>query len=302
MRSGDRPSRSGLSGAHLRRKRRCRQCPRPCAELAQRKPPDAAAVLLNYLPSAEDERIAETIQRSAAVFGRARRQARAGLRRGADGQIALSNAPPPPPPCLRLSVPTRCRACANSWNDSDPQVRQRVGLALATRGEKDAIPALIRLIEDLPLEHNGLVLELLDRLADGTPPPGMPVSDQSARHKYRQAWEAWWKEHQRQDRTESTQTSLAFAWLHAHRPCSISIPSHSSIAPRKSAGKSPMPRSRSMSNCCRAEARADRRVQCQPRQRAQPQRRDCLEEDHRRHHWRPSVCPTAIPSSPPRTS
>jgi len=80
--------------------------------------------------------------------------------------------------------------------DPDAQVRLRVALALAAHGEKDAMPVLIRVIDEVPLERNGLVLGLLDHLAADSPPPEMPVADQTARQKYRQAWETWWKEHQ----------------------------------------------------------------------------------------------------------
>jgi len=80
--------------------------------------------------------------------------------------------------------------------DPDPRVRLRVALALTALREKDAVPVLIRLLDELPLEENGLVMSLLDRLAGDTMPPVLPGSDQASRRKYREAWETWWKDHQ----------------------------------------------------------------------------------------------------------
>ena len=89
-------------------------------------------------------------------------------------------------------------------------------MALAACGEKDAIPVLIRLIDDIPLERNGLVLSLLDQLAAGKPPSAMPVADQAARRKYRQAWETWWNAHQDKiepARLEQASRSLGFTLI-----------------------------------------------------------------------------------------
>ncbi len=163
--------------------------------LAQRRPPNAAAVLLNYLPSAEDERVAQTIHqvlpdlavrdgKAEPAFVKALTDPSALKRAAAGAALAGSRLADEMPSVRKL------------LHDPEAPVRLRVGLALAARGEKDAIPALLRLIDDVPLERNGLVLELLDRLADGKPPPGMPVADQNARHECRQAWETWWKMHQ----------------------------------------------------------------------------------------------------------
>jgi HEAT repeat protein len=163
--------------------------------LARRRPPNVAAVLLNYLPSAEDERVAENIHQVlpdlAVRDGKAEPKLVEALtdpsavKRAAAGAALAS-----------LRLPVVLPSVRKLLHDPDARVRLRVGLALAAHGEKDAVPALIRLIDDVPLERNGLVLELLDRLANGKPPREMPVTDQKERHKYRQAWEEWWKQHQ----------------------------------------------------------------------------------------------------------
>jgi hypothetical protein len=100
--------------------------------------------------------------------------------------------------------------------DRDQNVRVRVGLALVAHGDKEAMPVLIRSIDEVPLEKNGLVFELLDRLAHGSPPKEMPVADQKAKHKYFQAWNAWWKEHQDKispSRLEQASRTLGFTLI-----------------------------------------------------------------------------------------
>jgi outer membrane protein assembly factor BamB len=170
--------------------------------LARRRPPAAAAVLLNYLPFAEDERVVENIYQVlpdlAVRDGKvepalvAALTDQAAVKRAAAGAALASL---PLAEASGIALAPRGPSVRKLLLDPDAQVRLRVGLALAARGDKDAVPVLIRLIDEVPLERNGLVLELLDRLADGKPPPGMPVADQQAPQKCRQAWEAWWKDH-----------------------------------------------------------------------------------------------------------
>jgi hypothetical protein len=174
--------------------------------LARLNPPNTAAVLLNYLTSAEDERVAETIQDVLPSLAVRDGKAEPALVDALTDKTALKRA---------AAAAALCRGAASDampsvrklLDDRDTQVRLRLGLALAARGEKDAIPVLIRSIDDLPLEHNGLVLELLDRIAASSPPSGMPVADQSERHKYREVWETWWKDHQ--DRIEPSHLQQA---------------------------------------------------------------------------------------------
>ncbi len=183
--------------------------------LARRRPSDAAAVLLHYLPSAEDERVAETIRqvlpnlavrdgKAEAAFVEALKDESPEKRAAAAAALAAAHLPDVLPSVRKLLL------------DRDPSVRLSVGLALAAQGDKDAVPVLIRSIEDVPLQHNGLVLELLNRLADGMPPPGATVANQQARQKYRQAWESWWKAHKdkiESDRLAQASRSLGFTLI-----------------------------------------------------------------------------------------
>lgn len=163
--------------------------------LARRKPPNAAAVLLDYLSSAEEERVAETIRQVLPTLAVRDGKAEPVLVEALSDQSALKRAAAGAA-LGRAHPPDVMPNVHKLLKDPDVQVRLSVGLALAAHGDKAAMPALIRLIDEVPLERNGLVLGLLDHLAADSPPPGMPVADQAARRTYRQAWETWWKDHQ----------------------------------------------------------------------------------------------------------
>ncbi len=159
--------------------------------LAKLKPDGAAAALLNYLPSAGDESLAEGV-----------RLALAGLAvRDGKGDPALIGALTDPSPARRGAAAFalgRARAAdalpavRKLLQDPDALVRYRAALALATAREKDAVPALIALLDELPPFETGRAEELLYRVADDKAPPAPPAADLAGRRKYRDAWKAWW--------------------------------------------------------------------------------------------------------------
>jgi hypothetical protein len=162
--------------------------------LTRQRPGDAAAVLLAYLPSAEDETILQEVR--AAVDALAVRDGKPEpallkaladpnpLKRSAAGAaLARARLPEVPPGVRRL------------LEDGDPRVRLRVGLALVATRDKEAVGVLIRLLDQLPAEETGTVEDLLLRLAAGGGPPEPPGGGAAARRLYRQGWEAWWKTH-----------------------------------------------------------------------------------------------------------
>jgi hypothetical protein len=81
-------------------------------------------------------------------------------------------------------------------DDPSPRVRLQVGLALVAARDKEAVAPLIRLLDQLPAAETGLLEDLLYRLAGDKAPTQVAGSDAATRRKYREAWEAWWKEHQ----------------------------------------------------------------------------------------------------------
>jgi outer membrane protein assembly factor BamB len=81
-------------------------------------------------------------------------------------------------------------------HDRDPEVRLRVGMALMALREKEAVTVLIAMLDELPFLEADSIMSVLERLAGDTMPPVVYGPDTASHRKYRDAWEAWWKEHQ----------------------------------------------------------------------------------------------------------
>ena len=76
--------------------------------------------------------------------------------------------------------------------DADSLVRLRVGLALAYAKEREAVPALIDVLAQVPLQHAWLAEDVLYRLADGVDPPKVSLgNNDDARARCRDAWRDW---------------------------------------------------------------------------------------------------------------
>ncbi len=164
--------------------------------LARHRPAGAVEVLLNYLPSADDEMLAQEVRAALCDLG---------VRDGkADPTLvaALTDASPPKRGAAGLALararlPEHMPAVRKLLADPDPRVRLRVGLALSAGRDKDAVAVLIRLLDQLPAEETGLVEDLLFRLAGEKPPADLPAGNgEDSRRKYRLAWEGWWKDQQ----------------------------------------------------------------------------------------------------------
>jgi HEAT repeat protein len=160
--------------------------------LAVRKPAGAAAALLGYVPFADDLSMKEEIVKSLKS-----------LVLTADQEAAVVAA-------LRDSWPVRrivaaevlAAASSQHWPtlrklfaDTDPEVRLRVALTLIYAHDRQAVAALIDLAAELPRDQCREAQELLQRLAGATAPVLAPGDDLGARKKFREAWQAWWKEH-----------------------------------------------------------------------------------------------------------
>jgi hypothetical protein len=161
--------------------------------LARRKPDGAAAALLDFLPAAGEEELAEQTRLSLADLAMRDGKAEPALvealtdalplKRGA-AAFALG----------RAGAKDQLPAVRKLLQDPDPLVRYRTGMALAAARQKDAVPALIDLLGDLPRREASRVEELLYRIADDKAPTAGGL-DAAALRKYRDAWKAWWDDH-----------------------------------------------------------------------------------------------------------
>jgi hypothetical protein len=160
--------------------------------IGRRKPAGAAAVLLGYLPFADNEAVAEEL-------------------RGALAAVAVRDGKPDPGVVAALAdkVPARRAAAAEALfragaaepeqvrkllDDPDPAVRLQLALAMVYARQKDAIPRLIDLVGRLPADQGWQAEWVLSHVA-GSSAPAAPTGDGPAdREKSRAAWSLWWRE------------------------------------------------------------------------------------------------------------
>jgi HEAT repeat protein len=183
------------AGAIVRRFEQEPNDPLPAAAarlLALRKPAGAAEVLLAYLPAAEGEDTAAEVEAAlTAVAVRDNRPEPAVLR-------ALGDASPRR---RAAAAEALCRAgsAEGVWaahkllRDADLSVRLRAATALASAGQRDAVPVLIELVTELPREQSWQAQEVLARLAGEGAPEAVAAEDAAGRKKAADAWAAWWK-------------------------------------------------------------------------------------------------------------
>ncbi len=160
--------------------------------LAARKPEGTAEILLNYLPFAPEESVADAIRsvlgtvavrdgKPEPVLVKALAD-RSALKRGA-AALALSGV---------ADVEIRA-AVRKLLQDGDPILRARLALALAIQKEKDAMPVLIAALADSPLDLAYQIEEALSSLAGESAPKENVTKSDDDRRRSRDAWAAWWK-------------------------------------------------------------------------------------------------------------
>jgi outer membrane protein assembly factor BamB len=160
--------------------------------LALRKPEGTVEALLGYVPFAESDAVADKVIDVLAAAGVS----------GGKPDEALVKA-------LRDRVPTRRAAAAVALckgkateqfdfvrrllKDKDAEVRFHTGRALVAAGEKAAVPTLIALLKELPLEQVWEVEDFLSLVAGDKTPLEVVTADAASRAKAADAWTAWWK-------------------------------------------------------------------------------------------------------------
>lgn len=195
------PLRQATAGADVEIVRRAERCLQaiervPTASLtaaaarvvARAAPPNAAAALLQFLPHADDDSVADAV-------------------REAIGSLALLNGAPDPAVLKALddASPLRRGVAAEALTragrsegrrlltDPDPEVRLRVTLAVVNHGkDKSAVEGLIQLITEVPANQAWRAEELLTRLAGDTAPGVSLGKDDTSRQRCRDAWTEWW--------------------------------------------------------------------------------------------------------------
>jgi hypothetical protein len=162
--------------------------------LARLAPPQAVAVLLAYLPFADDAAVEEEAA-----------QALAALFKPAEEDLLWKAALASTQPAVRAAAARVLAAKGNSnqrlavrplLTDPDPGVRFRAADGLVSARHSEAVGTLIRLLDDGPIDQALQSEEVLLLLAENKGPGGSVLEGGAGgRTKCRLAWEAWWDRH-----------------------------------------------------------------------------------------------------------
>lgn len=158
--------------------------------LALRRPSGTAETMLAYLPSAEDESIAQELREALASVGVRDGKPDPALVKALDDSSPVRRAAAAE---ILTSLADHRPVVRKLLSDPVPAVRHRVAVALGAAREKEAVPVLIALLSELPLLQAGQVEDSLRALADESAPDVSLGDDAAARKKCRAAWEAWWQ-------------------------------------------------------------------------------------------------------------
>jgi HEAT repeat protein len=161
--------------------------------LAVRKPDGAAAALLDYLPYADSADVAREVSDALADVAFTKGKADPAVLKGLGDQLPLRRAAACNALC-KANQPEQWPAVRKLMSDPSPTVRLKAALSLAEANDVTAIPVLIELLGELPLEPRRPVEEFLGQLA-GEWAPGMSFQgeDEVARRVRRDTWAAWWR-------------------------------------------------------------------------------------------------------------
>jgi HEAT repeat protein len=164
--------------------------------LAKEHPSGAVPALLEFLPHADDEGVAEEVH-SALV---------AVVRESGTADPALIAALEDPAPVRRaLAVNVLCQGgvaggastIRKLLQDPAPSVRLRAALGLSAANDPKAVSTLITLLDELPINQAREAEELLIELAGNQAPQVALEADADSRRRCRDAWAAWWLESER---------------------------------------------------------------------------------------------------------
>ncbi len=169
----------------------------PCAAariLARERPAEGAAVLLDYLPYADDTFVEEEVLAALVALAADRpgrpADALAPFRRAVQDPLGRKRAAAG---YVLGRADRESRAAAKKLlADREPAVRFRAAQGLLAGHDKDAVPAVIDLVAGPPHEFHWQAEELLLRIAGEDGPPAPASADEKERRLYRDRWAKWW--------------------------------------------------------------------------------------------------------------
>jgi HEAT repeat protein len=160
--------------------------------LVMRRPRGTVEALLAYVPFADSEVLATQIVDLLASVGCSGGKADPALVRALDDKVSDRRAAAAVALC-KGKADEELAAVRKLLRDADPIVRLRAAVALAERSDKSAVPILIALLADLPLDRVWEAEDVLMTLAGDDAPNQHVSNDKASRTASVTAWKAWWQ-------------------------------------------------------------------------------------------------------------
>jgi HEAT repeat protein len=161
--------------------------------LALRKPEGTVETLIGYLPFAESEESTTQIIDILGTVATADPKSELVLVKALKDPLAVRRASAAMALC-RGRAAEHLAELRQLLRDKDPTVQLRVAQGLVGLGEKQAVPTLIGLLKDLPLEQVWEVEDYLTRIAGEKSPSEVVSADAASRTRAMAAWTKWWNE------------------------------------------------------------------------------------------------------------
>jgi hypothetical protein len=159
--------------------------------LAHRKPAGAAAVLLDFLPFADDDTVAEQVRQTLAAVAMAGGKPDKAVEAALEDKSAVRRAAAVAA-LVRAGTAGQRAALRKYLEDGDLNVRLQAALAFFDSKEGASIPVLIALLTELPPERLWRIEDDLLLVAGEQAPKVALGSTAGQRKEARAAWQAWW--------------------------------------------------------------------------------------------------------------
>jgi HEAT repeat protein len=159
--------------------------------LALLKPPEGVAVLLAYLPYADDESVREAVLEALLALAD-NKERQAPLRPALTDPLVLKRAAAGYV-LGRSSDKAQRAAVRKLLADKEEIVRLRTAQGLLAANDKEAVPALIALLDSPIPDLLWQVEEQLLRIAGEEGPAAPASTDAKERQLYRERWAKWWE-------------------------------------------------------------------------------------------------------------
>lgn len=175
-----------------------REVPAAAARLlAARKPDNAVATLLDYLPFADNDAVADEVRAALTALALPEGKPDKVLRAALADKVPLRRAAAAEA-LARAQAKDLLPEIRKMLRDPDPVVQLRVAMTLAHAREQESVAVLIDLLPRLPLVEAWQAEDILFRIGESHNPPSVSLGkDDASRKKCRDAWAAWWKDNQK---------------------------------------------------------------------------------------------------------